>query len=129
MTRTSSTFVLMLGLWWLWHTHLLEVISLRNPWVFFLFPFSHLKGGMKYVLVREGKRAYPQPFASQQTFHPPEAAPSLSYHNRSVAVRAPSTIAASFAQVMSGSTVSRPAKVAKPQSVPAMTFSRPTTEA
>jgi hypothetical protein len=34
MTRTSSTFVLMLGLWWLWHTHLLEVISLRNPWAF-----------------------------------------------------------------------------------------------
>ncbi len=32
MTRTSSTFVLMLGLWWLWHTPLLEVISLRNPW-------------------------------------------------------------------------------------------------
>ena len=55
--------------------------------------------------------------------------PSWSYHNRSVAVRAPSTIAASFAQVMSGSTVSKPAKVAKPQSVPAMICSRPTTEA
>jgi hypothetical protein len=75
---------------------------------------------------KEGKEAYLQACASQHTFHTP---PSLSYHNRSVAVRAPSTIEASFAQVMSGSTVSKPAKVAKPQSVPAMTFSRPTTEA
>ena len=51
------------------------------------------------------------------------------YHSRPDAICAPSTMAASFAHVISGSTSSEPAKVAKPQSVPAMTFSRPTTEA
>ena len=50
-------------------------------------------------------------------------------HSCSLASRAPSAIAASFAQVIFGSTGTRAAKVAKPQSLPAMTFSRPTTPA
>src|SRR5438034_3302344 len=45
------------------------------------------------------------------------------------AKRAPSARACSFAQAISGSTVEDPAKVAKPQSVPAITRSRPTREA
>jgi hypothetical protein len=50
-------------------------------------------------------------------------------HSRALASRAPSAMAASLAQVISGSTVMRLAKVAKPQSVPAMTFWRPTRSA
>ena len=80
---------------------------------------------------REGmaKRASPHPCASQRPFHPLKAAPSVSYPPsircgpRSVDHRS------QLAQVMSGSTVSKPAKVAKPQSVPAMTCSRPTADA
>ena len=51
------------------------------------------------------------------------------FHSCWLASRAPSAIAASFAQVIFGSTGTRAAKVAKPQSLPAMTFSRPTTSA
>src|SRR6185312_17278192 len=50
-------------------------------------------------------------------------------HNRRVAMRAPSAAAASFTQTISSATHSRPAKVPKPQSVPATTRSRsPTTD-
>ena len=45
------------------------------------------------------------------------------------AFSAPSAIAFSFIQTMSGSTVFQSATVAKPQSVLAMTRSRPTTSA
>ena len=48
---------------------------------------------------------------------------------RSEARAAPSTSAASLAHAMSGSTLGKAAKVAKPQSVPAMTRSRPTAPA
>jgi CubicO group peptidase (beta-lactamase class C family) len=47
-------------------------------------------------------------------------------HSLWLVMRAPSTRAPSFAQAIAGSTVGVPAKVAKPQSTPAMTFSRPT---
>ena len=43
------------------------------------------------------------------------------------AMRAPSAKAASLAQAMLGKIMSSSALVANPQSVPAMTFSRPTT--
>ena len=46
-------------------------------------------------------------------------------HSSRDAIRAPSAIAFSFAQVIFGSTVMNPAKVEKPQSLPAITFSRP----
>lgn len=49
-----------------------------------------------------------------------------SYHRRPDAKRAPSARAASLANTMVGCTVGGPAKVPKPQSAPAMTFSRPT---
>ena len=45
------------------------------------------------------------------------------------AMRAPSTSEASLAQVITGTTVGALANVAKPQSLLAITFSRPTTEA
>src|ERR1700689_2213334 len=49
-------------------------------------------------------------------------------HNRRDAMRAPSAAAASFPQTISSATYSRPAKVPKPQSVPAITRPRsPTT--
>ncbi len=48
-------------------------------------------------------------------------------HRSSVARRAPSPSAASFAHAMRGSIQSLSAKVPNPQSVPAITFSRPTT--
>jgi len=48
-------------------------------------------------------------------------------HSFVLAKRAPSARAPSFAQAIAGTTVGAPAKVAKPQSTPAMTFSRPTT--
>ena len=48
------------------------------------------------------------------------------YHKRSLAKAAPSTRASNLAQAMSGSTAGRSAKVAKPQSAPAITRSRPT---
>jgi len=51
------------------------------------------------------------------------------FHSSWLASRAPSAIAASFAQVIFGSTGTTAAKVAKPQSLPATTFSRPTTSA
>ena len=47
-------------------------------------------------------------------------------HNFLLAISAPSTSAASLAQAMAGSISSAPAKVANPQSEPAITFSRPT---
>ena len=50
-------------------------------------------------------------------------------HSFWLAMRAPSARAPSFAQAIAGSTVGAPAKVAKPQSTPAMTFSRPTMSA
>src|SRR6266446_10614681 len=50
-------------------------------------------------------------------------------HSLWLAMRAPSARAPSFAQAIAGSTVGAPAKVAKPQSTPAMTFSRPTMSA
>ena len=53
----------------------------------------------------------------------------LVFHSCWLARRAPSVIAASFAQVIFGSTGTTAAKVAKPQSLPAMTFFRPTTSA
>src|SRR6202035_2868204 len=46
-------------------------------------------------------------------------------HSSFEASRAPSARAASFAHTMLSCTSSEPAKVAKPQSDPAMTFSRP----
>jgi 23S rRNA pseudouridine1911/1915/1917 synthase len=49
--------------------------------------------------------------------------------NSCVARRAPSAMLASLAHVMSGSTAAWPTQVPKPQSVPAMTFSRPTSRA
>ena len=48
-------------------------------------------------------------------------------HSCLLAIRAPSASDLSFAQTMLGCTSFEPAKVAKPQSAPAMTFSRPTT--
>jgi hypothetical protein len=50
-------------------------------------------------------------------------------HSLSLVIRAPSARAPSFAQAMVGTTVGAPAKVAKPQSTPATTFSRPTSSA
>jgi len=46
-------------------------------------------------------------------------------HRRSLAMRAPSAIDSSLAKTISGSTAPNPANVEKPQSVPAMTRSRP----
>src|SRR5262245_41789638 len=54
---------------------------------------------------------------------------SRAHHNSFDASRAPSASAASFIHTILESTCSRPAKVPKPQSTPAMTFSRPTTRA
>ena len=51
------------------------------------------------------------------------------YQSSFEASRAPSARLASFAQTMSGSTAAWPTQVPKPQSVPAMTFSRPTSRA
>src|SRR5438067_7351615 len=48
------------------------------------------------------------------------------FQNCCEARRAPSAIAASFAQTTSGSTAACPTQVPKPQSLPAMTLSRPT---
>src|SRR5277367_2021317 len=48
-------------------------------------------------------------------------------HNSREASFAPSDIARNLAQVIDGTTRENPAKVANPQSVPAITFSRPTT--
>src|SRR5215510_7671813 len=50
-------------------------------------------------------------------------------HSFWLAMRAPSARVPSFAQAIAGSTVGAPAKVAKPQSTPAMTFARPTRSA
>ena len=47
-------------------------------------------------------------------------------HSDSLARRAPSASVSSLAQTIDGSTLVMPAKVEKPQSVPAMTLSRPT---
>src|SRR5262249_32238909 len=57
-----------------------------------------------------------------------DAAPRLAHSCRE-AMRAPSASAASFAPTMLSCTSSEPAKVAKPQSEPAITFSRPTMSA
>src|SRR5579885_3514320 len=46
-------------------------------------------------------------------------------HSSREAILAPCAIAASFAHVIFGSTVVNPAKVENPQSLPAITFSRP----
>src|SRR5262249_57885491 len=48
-------------------------------------------------------------------------------HSRWLAIFAPSASDWNFAHTMLGCTSFEPAKVAKPQSAPAMTFSRPTT--
>ena len=48
-------------------------------------------------------------------------------HSRLLAIFAPSASAWNFAHTMLACTSFEPAKVAKPQSAPAMTFSRPTT--
>jgi hypothetical protein len=61
-------------------------------------------------------------------------APAFSFHAGRVhsfllAMRAPSARAPSFAQAIVGTTVGAAAEVAKPQSTPAMTFSRPTISA
>src|SRR5262249_52121653 len=50
-------------------------------------------------------------------------------HSSSDASRAPSLIDRNFAQTMLGAMIDMPAPVPKPQSLPAMTFSRPTTPA
>src|SRR5262247_991505 len=50
-------------------------------------------------------------------------------HSFWLARRAPSARAPSFAQAIVGTTVGAPAKVAKPQSTPGTTFSRPTSSA
>lgn len=50
-------------------------------------------------------------------------------HSRRLAIFAPSTMARSFAQATSGCTSSPAPEVPKPQSVPAITRSRPTTDA
>jgi hypothetical protein len=50
-------------------------------------------------------------------------------HRRLLAILAPSASAWNFAHTMLACTSFEPAKVAKPQSAPAMTFSRPTTAA
>ena len=50
-------------------------------------------------------------------------------HSFWLATRAPSARAPSFAQAIVGTTVGAPAKVAKPQSTPGTTFSRPTSSA
>ena len=52
--------------------------------------------------------------------------PQVSYQSSWDASRAPSTMAASLAQAMLVSTFRPQAEVPKPQSLPAMTFSRPT---
>jgi len=49
--------------------------------------------------------------------------------SRVLAIAAPWAMAAIFAQTMRGSTSAEWAKVANPQSVPAITFSRPTMRA
>jgi hypothetical protein len=54
------------------------------------------------------------------------AAASQCPQNSRVARRAPSAIAAILAHTTSGSTAAWPTQVPKPQSLPAMTFSRPT---
>jgi len=50
-------------------------------------------------------------------------------HSFWLATRAPSARAPSFAQAIVGTTIGAPAKVAKPQSTPGTTFSRPTSSA
>lgn len=50
-------------------------------------------------------------------------------HSRLVAISAPSAMARNFAQTTVGTTTFMPAMVPKPQSVPAITLSRPTTSA
>ena len=52
--------------------------------------------------------------------------PTQRFQNSREAMRAPSAIAASFAHTTSGSTAAWPTQVPKPQSLPAITFSRPT---
>ena len=54
----------------------------------------------------------------------PKYAPQL--QKRLLAMRAPSAIAANFAHTTSGSTAAWPTQVPNPQSLPAITFSRPT---
>src|SRR5207245_7623109 len=51
------------------------------------------------------------------------------YHSCCDAMRAPAAIDAILAHAICGSTAEEPAIVPKPQSVPAITFSRPTTPA
>src|SRR5262245_15614015 len=61
--------------------------------------------------------------------HMSAAAPSSQCQSRLLAIFAPSASAWNFAHTMLACTSFEPAKVAKPQSAPAMTFSRPTTAA
>ncbi len=60
---------------------------------------------------------------------PRPVSPRTCYQNSRVARRAPSAMLASFAHAMSGSMAAWPTQVPNPQSVPAMTFSRPTSRA
>src|SRR6516165_6845071 len=59
----------------------------------------------------------------------PWALRGVFFQSSAEAMRAPSAIAPNFAQTICESTIETPAKVAKPQSVPATTRSRPTTRA
>ena len=72
---------------------------------------------------RPPPRPDPPPSVFDGRFYPPRR------HSASLARAAPSTSDSSFAQAMSGSTLGSAAKVAKPQSEPAITRSRPTTPA
>src|SRR5262249_13804369 len=69
-----------------------------------------------------------RPRAVSSTWFSPRTV-AQAYHNSFEASRAPSASEASFIHTILESTCSRPAKVPKPQSTPAMTFSAPTTRA
>src|SRR5262249_35850882 len=73
-------------------------------------------------------RCRPGPRAVSPTWFSPRTV-AQAYHNSFEASRAPSASEASFIHTILESTCTRPAKVPKPQSTPAMTFSAPTTRA
>ena len=78
---------------------------------------------------RGGSYGAPLALAWLQARRPPHLGEDYRWKNARVASRAPSARVASFAHTMSGSTADCPTQVPKPQSVPAMTFSRPTSVA
>ena len=87
------------------------------------------EGERRLTVVREG---YP-PLNVAGVSPVWQEAPLLHLHIRGyppqsvlLAMRAPSAIAANFIYAISGSTGPKPAKVLKPQSLPAITRSRPT---